>query len=86
MCVCVCMFEINSLTPQPIQTKFCVATIQNTAENIGYIRIHTFIKMHNNGIVSHCYVYIPLTDSNQILCGYYSEYAENIGYIGILSL
>jgi hypothetical protein len=41
VCVClwVCMFEINSLTPQPIQTKFGVAIIRNPAENIGYIRI-----------------------------------------------
>jgi hypothetical protein len=56
MCVClsVCMFEINSLTPQPIQTKFGVATIQNPAENIGYIRIRTSLKMHNNVIVRHC--------------------------------
>jgi hypothetical protein len=38
-CVSVCMFEINSLTPQSIQTKFGVATIQNPAENIGYIGI-----------------------------------------------
>jgi hypothetical protein len=41
MCVClsVCMFKINSLTPELIPTKFCVATIQNPARNIGYIRI-----------------------------------------------
>jgi hypothetical protein len=39
VCLCVCMFEINSLNPQPIQIKFGVATIRNPAENIGYIRI-----------------------------------------------
>jgi hypothetical protein len=39
VCVSVCMFKINSLTPQPIPTKFDVATIQNPARNIGYIRI-----------------------------------------------
>jgi hypothetical protein len=50
------MFEINSLTPQPIPTKFCVATIQNPARNIGYIRIQLFN---------------PLTDSNQIWCSDY---------------
>jgi hypothetical protein len=46
MCVClsVCMFNINSLTPYLIQTKFGVATIQNPARNIGYIRIHISLK------------------------------------------
>jgi hypothetical protein len=44
VCVCVCMFKINSLTPLPIPTKFGVATIQNPATNIGYIRIHISLK------------------------------------------
>jgi hypothetical protein len=35
---------MNSLTPQPIQTKFGVETIRNPAGNIGYIRIHTSLK------------------------------------------
>jgi hypothetical protein len=33
------MFKINPLTSQPIPTKFGVATIQNPARNVGYIRI-----------------------------------------------
>jgi hypothetical protein len=66
VCVSVCMFEINSLTPQPIQTKFGVATIQNPAENIGYIRIHTSLKMNNNDTVRHCYVFLLTQQYKQI--------------------
>jgi hypothetical protein len=34
------MFKINSLTPQPITTKFGVVTIHNQTKNIGYKRIY----------------------------------------------
>jgi hypothetical protein len=44
MCVCVCMFKINSLTPQPIPTKFCVATIQNPATNISLEFFHFILN------------------------------------------
>jgi hypothetical protein len=35
----VCMYTINSLTPQPITTKFGVLTNQNTMKAVGYKRI-----------------------------------------------
>jgi hypothetical protein len=69
------MFEINSLTPQPIQTKFGVATIRNRAENIGYIRIHTSLKMHNNGIVRLCYVFLLTQQYKHIYIRYYGSEA-----------
>jgi hypothetical protein len=33
------MYTINSLTPQPIPTKFVVLTNQNTTKRVGYKRI-----------------------------------------------
>jgi hypothetical protein len=40
----VCMFEINPLTPQPIPTKFCVATIHNPATNISLELFHFILN------------------------------------------
>jgi hypothetical protein len=38
------MFKINSLTPQPISTKFGVATIQNPATNISLEFFHFILN------------------------------------------
>jgi hypothetical protein len=50
------MFKINSLTPQPIPTKFGVATIQNPATNISLEFFHFILNPEQRRVFQLVYV------------------------------